>query len=47
METHDWIWDNWEDENGSLISDMYCCRCLQYRNFSKSEEEEGSYEGYL
>jgi hypothetical protein len=42
MIKHDWIWDDWEDQDGNLTSDMYCCKCYQPRDFNKSEEEEGS-----
>lgn len=46
-EEHIWTYDEWSDEDGSYkSSELYCCKCFQFRDYDKSEEQENPCPGY-
>lgn len=32
-----WVWEEWEDANGELCSDLYCFDCFRYRDWDLDE----------
>lgn len=37
---HDWVWDDYVNEEDIPSGDLFCLQCYHYRDFSIDESEE-------